>query len=193
MRIRRIFRPAPTDPRRWAPFAAGLGAVLTVAVLAVALPGDLLGSAPKEQSWSAPAAEVRVLDGDTLRLGDRVLRLHALEVPERGRATCRGAGGGPQDCAAAAADLLARLVAERDVECRVRGRDRLGRALGICRARGSGAEEVELNASLVAAGWAVADSAALPALGALEAAARQGGRGLWAPGATLPDAWRRRF
>ncbi len=193
MRVRRIFRPAPTDPRRWAPLAAGLGAVLLVALLAVAVPGDLFGSAPEEQSWSAPADEVRVLDGDTLRLGDRVLRLHALEVPERGRATCRGAGGKPQDCAAAAADLLARLVAERDVECRVRGRDRHGRALGICRAIGNGAEGVELNASLVAAGWAIADSAALPALGAIEAAARQARRGLWAAEATPPEAWRRRF
>lgn len=192
MRIRRIFRPAPTDPRRWGPFAAGLGAAVTAAVLAMAMPGDLLGSAPEEQSWRAPAAEVRVLDGDTLRLGDRVLRLHALEVPERGRAICRGAGGGPQDCAAAAADLLARLVAERDVECRLRGRDRHGRALGICRAVGGG-DGVELNASLVAAGWALADSAALPALGPAEAAARQGGRGLWAAGVTPAEAWRRRF
>jgi endonuclease YncB( thermonuclease family) len=46
-----------------------------------------------------------------------------------------------------------------------------------------------VNAALVAAGWALADADAAPALGALEAAARQGGRGIWAGG--LPGTWRR--
>ncbi|MFC7538291.1 hypothetical protein ACFQU2_00940 [Siccirubricoccus deserti] len=62
-----------------------------------------------------------MLDGDTLRLGDRVLRLAALEVPDRGRATCRDGASQPSDCAGLAAESLARLVADRAVECRVQG------------------------------------------------------------------------
>ncbi len=180
MRRRRIFKPAPS-PRRWGTFAVAGIALVGAVVIATAVPGDLFGSAPRNQSWQAAAEDVRVVDGDTLRLGDRMLRLYAVDAPERGQA-CPQA----RDCGAAAAEALARLVNGRDVECRLQGRDRLGRALGVCRANG-----VELNASLVASGWAVADATAMPALGPLEATAREAGRGLWSGGNT-PEAWRRR-
>ncbi|GGC58587.1 hypothetical protein GCM10011504_40970 [Siccirubricoccus deserti] len=186
MRTRRIFRPAPS-PRRWGTLAVGAAAVLGAAAIAVAVPRELFGSAPRDQFWTAGPEEVRVLDGDTLRLGDRVLRLAALEVPDRGRATCRDGASQPSDCAGLAAESLARLVADRAVECRVQGRDRLGRGLGTCRAGG-----VELNASLVAAGWALAEPGAQPALAAVEESARQAGRGLWASGASPPERWRGR-
>jgi endonuclease YncB( thermonuclease family) len=186
MRTRRIFRPAPS-PRRWGTLAAGCAAVLGAVLIAVAVPGELFGSAPRDQLWTAGPGEVRVLDGDTLRLGDRVLRLAALEVPDRGRATCRDGAGQAADCAGLAAESLARLVADRALECRVQGRDRFGRGLGTCRAGG-----VELNASLVAAGWALAEAGAQPALGAVEAGARRAGRGLWAAGVSPPERWRAR-
>jgi hypothetical protein len=84
MRVRRIFRPA-YRPRRWGAALAVLGGVGVVAILAVVLPANLFGSANRGQSWRAAAAEVRVVDGETLRLGDRVLRLAGLSAPERGR------------------------------------------------------------------------------------------------------------
>ena len=68
------------------------------------------------------------------------------------------------------------------------GRDRHGRSLGRCEAGG-----VELNAALVAAGWAVAEPGAAPALAAIEAVARQGGLGLWSAGLPAPASWRRGF
>lgn len=222
MRIRRIFRRAPTDPRRWGPFAVGLGAAAGIALLAVGLPSQLFGSAPPESSWTAAAGDIRVLDGDTLRFGGRLLRLHGVAVPQRGRATCPGPQEQSRDCAGAAATALVRLVADRVVECRIQRRDGEGRALGVCHARmaargvvpdvqtrngvaqsgasqngasqsGASQDGVELNASLVAAGWAMVEPGAGPALALLEAAARREGRGLWATDATPPDAWRRRF
>ena len=205
MRIRRIFRPAPTDPRRWGKFAVGLGTVAGAALMATALPGDLFGSAQPEPSWIAAAAEVRVLDGDTLRLGGplggpvggRLLRLDGVAVPERGHATCPARQDPTRDCAGAAAEALVRLVADSLLECQVQRRDGQARALGICRARPAGqttaGDGVELNAALVAAGWAMAQADALPALAALEAGARRDRRGLWAADANLPESWRRRF
>ncbi len=143
--------------------AGVLGAVLN--------PGALLGSAPRSQEWRALPAEVAVLDGETLRLGERVLRLHGVMAPGRGIAC--GAWG---DCGAAAAAALARLVRDQAVECRIYGRDGFGRGLGQCRAGG-----IDLNAALVGHGWASATAAPLaPA----EAEARQAGRGMWA--ATRP-------
>lgn len=178
---RRIFRPAP-GPRRWGGLLLGCGAVAGILMLAVALPGNLLGSAPGEHVWQAGAAEIRVVDADTLRLGDRVLRLDGLVVPGRGTARCPVAAGGLDDCATAGAAALASLVLDEAVVCRVQGRDRHGRALATCRAG-----EVELNAALVAAGWARAETASLAVH---EAEARQQGRGLWGPGAIWPEGWR---
>lgn len=174
MRTRRIFTPA-YHPRRWGPLLAGILAAGAVAGLAVAVPRDIFGPAPREQVLTVPAAEVRVVDGETLRLGAHMLRLAGILAPERGR-QCRDARGGSYDCGTAAAEVLARLVADRDVECRLQGQDRLGRPLGLCRAGG-----VEVNASLVAAGLALSgtgpgSSQLLP----LEATARDGARGLWA-------------
>ncbi|MBL6456809.1 thermonuclease family protein [Belnapia sp. T6] len=184
MRRRRIFRPAP-QPRRWGTIAIGCAGLGLAALLAGAPPRALLGSAVPEQNWSAPAAEVSVLDGDALRLGDRVVRLDGLVVPERGTARCRTAAGIIMDCAGAAAETLARLVQGREIGCRIQGRDRLGRAMGQCEAEGT-----ELGPALVAAGWALA-APNRPALAALEAGAREAGRGLWSGGATPPEAWRR--
>ncbi|MBK1659708.1 thermonuclease family protein [Paracraurococcus ruber] len=185
MRIRRIFRPSPAARLRL-PLAAASGLGLFVLLVSAAVPRDLFGPARPLPLLATPAGEVRVLDGETLRLGERVLRLHALRVPERGAATCRDPAGRTVDCAAAAAAALASLVAGRDVACRVQGEDRHGRAIGTCEAGG-----VELNASLVAAGWALADGGAAPALAALEGAARQGGRGAWASAVPAPETWRR--
>ena len=182
MRTRRIFRPAP-GPRRWGTLLFGCTAVASALVLATAVPGDLLGSAPHERLWTAGAAAVRVVDGDTLRLDDRILRLDGLTVPDRGQARCPGSPG--EDCAAGAAEALARLLEGKALECRIRGQDRHGRALGLCQAAG-----IALNAALVGAGWALAEDRSLALQ---EATARQQGLGLWAPGVTRPEAWRSRF
>lgn len=184
MRRRRLFRPA-RPPFRWGKAlllggAAGVG----VLILGFGLPAELMGSAPRNPEWRAEAADVRVLDGDTLRLGDRTLRLYGLDAPERGQ-QCVTPAGQTYDCGGAAAAALAQLVAERPVTCRLHGRDRFGRALGVCQAEG-----VELNASLVSAGWALADASRQPALVPLEAAARARQSGLWAGGFTPPAHWR---
>lgn len=151
----------------------------------IGLPPDLMGSAPREQDWSAPGAEVRVVDGETLRLGDRTVRLARIDAPARGQG-CADAAGRAFDCGAAAAEALSRLVDGRSVLCIVSGRDRFGRGLGHCSVGGA-----PLNTGLVAAGWALAgtDDATLRLA---EAEARQAARGLWASGFSRPDEWRRR-
>lgn len=191
MRTRRIFTPA-YHPRRWGRLAAGVAAAAAAAGIAAALPGGLSGLAAAFPTWPsgtapealilrAAPAEVRVVDGETLRLGDRLLRLSGVAAPERGRG-CRDASGAARDCGAAAAAALARLVAGREVECRVEGRDRWGRDVGPCHAGG-----VELGPALVAGGWAKAarggGGGTPSALAALEESARRDGRGLWAVGA----------
>ena len=168
---RRIFRPAPSARRLGGAFAVFAFAALTSLTLAIGLPSNLFGSAPNEQEWRAPIADIRIVDGETLRLGERVLRLANLDAPGRGQA-CRDVAGARFDCGDAAAAALAGLIGGRDVVCRLSGRDSFGRGLGTCSAGG-----VELNAGLVAGGFASADGGSLRLM---EQEARRASRGLWA-------------
>ncbi|WP_424812068.1 thermonuclease family protein [Roseococcus sp. YIM B11640] len=187
MRRRRLFQPART-PQRWGrAFFLTMSAVAGGALVVFALPTELMGSAPRNQEWTSPAPAVRIVDGDTIRLGERTLRLYGVEAPERGQ-FCTNAQGQLYDCGTAAAAGLARLVGDRNIACRVQGRDRFGRALGVCHAGGT-----ELNRALVAEGWALADAGAIPALVPVEAEARAAQRGLWSGGFEPPAHWRRGY
>ncbi len=179
-RPRRIFRAATLPvPRRdfLLPLSLGLLGVLGAAGLVLAvMSSDLFGRAPPPAGQvAAEPAQIAVVDADTLRLRDRVVRLSGISVPARGE-TCRDGAGQRFDCGVAAANALAALVREAPVDCQLRGADGMGRAFAICEAGGR-----ELNRALVDAGWARADRSS-PALEAAETAARSGRRGLWASG-----------
>jgi endonuclease YncB( thermonuclease family) len=158
-----------------------MAVIATPLLLAVALPTSLLGSAPREHLWHTPAAAVRIVDGETIGLGDRVVRLAGIEAPPRG-ASCHTARGEAFDCGAASAAALARLLAGQDVSCRIIGKDDFGRGLGKCAAGGT-----EVNRAMVQAGFARARHRDLREE---EDAARRDARGLWAHGPGLPPDWR---
>ncbi len=179
-RPRRIFRPAMMRiPLR------GVGVVLVSAAVATAVltatavwwhsPGSVAphAAAASADVLAAQPAQVAVVDGATLRLQNRVVRLLGVEPPMRG-ATCKTRDGNGFDCGAAATNALAALVREMPVACRTRGADDLGRPYAECEASGT-----DLNRAVVAAGWAKADRA-VPALQQEEARARAERRGLWA-------------
>jgi endonuclease YncB( thermonuclease family) len=121
---------------------------------------------------TADATQVAVVDGDTLRLRDTVIRLEGITAPARGR-TCRTAADVGVDCGAAATQALAGLVRDRTVSCHLEGRDSAGFLQAQCEAGGTA-----LNEALVAAGFARARPDA-PALSAEENIARSQHRGLW--------------
>ena len=136
----------------------------------VGLSTDLLSSAaPGPERLSADPGTVVVIDGETLRLNGRVVRLGGVEAPMRGDLCSGGA-----DCGGAAAGALARLVRDRRVECRLAGRDPFGRPFATCDANGT-----DLSRAIVAGGWARAQPG-VPALANLELRARRQGAGLWA-------------
>lgn len=146
------------------------GAVATGALVTIGLSSDLFGRAqPLPDHVLADPAQVAVVDGDTLRLDGRVVRLAGVQAPSRGD-TCRGGA----DCGGAATSVLAGLVRDRRVECRLAGHDAMGRPYGDCDANGT-----DLSRAIVAAGWARARPE-VPALADLELRARRQGAGLWA-------------
>ena len=95
-----------------------------------------------------------------------MVRLSDLKALPRGQ----GCAAGP-DCGAQATAMLASLVQNRRVECRVSGHDAVGRPAARCDAGGQ-----DLNIALVATGWARASSAVLDAA---ERDAKAHRRGIW--------------
>jgi len=161
-----------------------ISAVVAVPLLlALALPTNLFGSAPADRQWHADAADIRIVDGETLALGEQVVRLAGMAAPMRGE-VCQRPNGDAFDCGGASAAALMRLIGSRPVTCRITGRDAFGRGIGQCEAGGT-----DLGRTLVGGGYAVATGSAMRSA---EAAARQGGVGLWANRSGSPQDWRGR-
>ncbi|OQP88345.1 hypothetical protein BTR14_02600 [Rhizobium rhizosphaerae] len=154
---------------------------MTVLVLAaVALLVAILSHPKGARSVSGRA---QVVDGDTLVLSGRRLRIRlvGIDAPERAQ-TCILPENPAWDCGEAARHRLEQLIDGRAVTCEGEGQDRYGRLLAHCRAG-----ETALNAAMVEAGFAVASGD----FRAEEARARLEHRGLWASRFTRPQIWRR--
>lgn len=76
-----------------------------------------------------------VTDGDTLRIGPVIVRIHGIDAPETGQ-TCRTTEGKHWNCGAAAANRLAALADGRMISCEALARDRYGRIVARCSAAG---------------------------------------------------------
>lgn len=176
---RRIFRSSFPIGRAVRALVPGIRSAM---ILSVTLAGAGLGWAlhvwpnPPEaakpgERMVADVARVAVVDGNTLRVEDRVVRLDGIVPPERGE-TCQGRDGLSFDCGVAAANALAAMLRQGTVDCTLVGTDRNGRARAMCSSGGA-----QLNHAVVAQGWARAsDDTLAPA----EQAARAQQRGLWA-------------
>lgn len=79
-------------------------------------------------------AIVRVIDGDSLQIGDTRIRLLGYDAPEY-RQSCTDANGRDWPCGEAARDRLAALVADGTLACAGQGTDRYQRTLELCRTR----------------------------------------------------------
>jgi endonuclease YncB( thermonuclease family) len=99
-------------------------------------------------SGSEFSGTASVIDGDTLDIDGKRVRLEGIDAPETAQ-VCRRANGRDWSCGRAAADVLAGLVGARRVTCREEGTDKYDRVLGICSVDG-----VDINAELVRRGYA---------------------------------------
>lgn len=89
----------------------------------------------------APAASVYVIDGDTVRVGSRTIRLIGIDTPERGRCGFHKARS-----------KMIRLVRSGVRVRNVSGKDRYGRTLAYLRRAGGR----DVGAAMIRSGWAVA-------------------------------------
>lgn len=152
---------------------AGGAVTVIVAASLFVRSSDAPAHVPSGMRLSAPAASLAVLDGNTLRLGDQVVRLAGIAAPARG-SVCHDGGQSHVDCGVAAANALASLVRGSAVDCTIHGHDGAGRPVGNCQAG-----DTRLSEALVRDGWARAE---VEALRQPETVARAAGRGIWRTG-----------
>jgi endonuclease YncB( thermonuclease family) len=141
---------------------------------------------PGEEIRAAGGEAVHVIDGDSLRLGGREIRLAGVDAPEY-RQSCTDAGGKPWPCGKEARTALETLVGKGDLVCTTRIDDRYGRALGQCRAGGR-----DVGAELARQGWALGardERFEEPQREMAEAKAAR--RGVWRGAHQHPADWRK--
>ena len=142
---------------------------------------DALTRGSKGATISGPA---RVVDGDTLEVRGARMRLYGIDAPES-KQRCRK-GGRTWSCGREAARALAQAIGSRTVVCEARDRDRYGRVVAVCRSRGA-----DVNAWMVAEGWAFAYRKYSRDYVGEEASARAAKRGVWRGDVVAPWDWRR--
>lgn len=125
------------------------------------------------------SGKAQAVDGDSLKLAGRRVRLYGIDAPELGQ-TCEKAGG-TTPCGRRAHAELKFLVSGKHVECESFGFDRYDRTLAKCRTG-----ETDLGAVMVRAGWAIAYGGYRDE----ERAARRAKTGIWSGEFIEPADWR---
>ena len=161
-------------------YATRLPVAFALAASILSVPAAEIAARPSDPG-DAITGSVRVIDGDTIGIGQLRVRLEGIDAPEVGQ-TCQAKGGATWPCGSAAATALEKLIAGNPVRCDRRGLDKYGRTLAVCFARGR-----DINADMVRQGLAWAFVKYSSSYVKEEAAARAEQRGIW-QAATTP-AW----
>jgi len=188
---RRARRPWKRPRSRVGRLAEGLALAVAALTVAVILRPDADAAHAEVE---APRVELaadrleglgRVIDGDTLDVGEVRVRLHGIDAFERSQ-MCEGPQG-PWACGAAATRVLKDRAEGRRLVCQVLDTDRYGRKFSRCERDG-----VDVARVLVSEGLALAYRRYSQDYVADELAARAGAAGAWNGSFDRPEQWRRR-
>jgi len=163
----------------------GTARLLLLSAVAVALVAWQTTGPMRHAAVDSLVGYARVIDGDTLDLSGRRIRLNGVDAPESTQ-ICE-MHGQPYRCGEAATRALADLVRDTMVRCDPSGTDRYRRILARCR---TVTDDVSLGAWLVRNGYAVAYHHYSYDFIPEELVARAAGRGLWAGRFQMPWDYR---
>jgi endonuclease YncB( thermonuclease family) len=125
----------------------------------------------------------RVIDGDTIEIARRRIRIFGIDAPEQDQ-TCERGGGGTWNCGAEATRLMRQMARAQIVDCRVRATDVYGRLVALCTIG-----DEDLGRAMVRSGFAI-NVARNGAYTAEENIARAGRLGIWSGTFQNPKEWR---
>jgi endonuclease YncB( thermonuclease family) len=141
-------------------------------------------SVPREMPNSLSGI-ASVIDGDTLNLHGKRIRLHGIDAPES-RQSCSQDGQNWR-CGQQASLALSDHIESRTLRCEQRDIDRYKRIVAVCFMGGE-----DINAWLVRSGWAMAYRQYSKDYITVEMEARAARTGIWAGEVQPPWEWRRK-
>jgi len=106
------------------------------------------GDARSGGTAGALTGMARVIDGDTIGIGETRVRLEGIDAPETAQ-TCQRRWFGSWPCGTAATAQLSKIIGDRPVTSSPRGLDKYGRTLAVCFVEGH-----DINAMMVRQGYA---------------------------------------
>jgi endonuclease YncB( thermonuclease family) len=140
--------------------------------------------------YPALAADIsgvpRIVDGDTVELGQVKVRLSGIDAPETDQ-MCLDAKAHEWACGIAARDELVQHSNGQAWECTITGTDRYNRSLANCFIEGE-----DVSKWMVRSGWALSFVRYSHAYDADEVTAREAHAGLWSGAFIAPWDWRHR-
>ena len=155
-------------------------------MLRLALTFTLILLLPISTAHADITGKPRVIDGDTIYIGDTKIRLHGIDAPEM-KQTCRTSKGKEQMCGVLAKQALERLVKGQDVTCKGDTRDRYKRLIAVCYVG-----QLNINEQMVADGWALAYRRYSTDYVRAETLAKSRREGMWRTEFVPPWKWRKR-
>lgn len=182
---RRRRRSAGVQRRRWRiPRLPGLPLAATIAVAVTLFIAFEFRQNGVEGHGSEIVGRAAIIDGDTLVIDGARIRFYGIDAPESGQ-SCR-LQGAMSRCGQLASKALANKIGDRPVACEPKGRDRYDRVVAVCRVGGE-----DLNAWMVAQGWAMAYRRYSSDYIQQEGQASASRLGIWQGDFVAPWEWRR--
>lgn len=128
-------------------------------------------------------ARIKVIDGDSLVIGEREIRLSGIDAPEYHQ-RCFDKDGGEYECGQESLKALQQLI-HKDLHCKMLVRDKYKREVAVCESNG-----ININKKMVEIGWAVAYKRYTDAYDKAEQEARKEQRGIWQGRFMKPELYR---
>ncbi len=128
----------------------------------------------------------RIVDGDTIWIGEIKIRLHAIDAPEA-KQECKDSNGNTWMAGQDATAYLESLTNGKEVSCSEHGKDKYGRIIGSCEVG-----DLDINRAMVVAGLARAYRQYSERYLYEEHHAMRNKAGIWAGECRAPWDWRRR-
>ena len=129
--------------------------------------------------------KISVIDGDTIEMHGKRIRLHGIDAPESGQ-TCINKNGKNYRCGKFAAQRLSKIIGWNTITCKVMDIDRYGRAIALCNIKNK-----DINEQLVEEGLALAYRQYSKDYVLAEKTARNAKKGLWQGDFIKPWDWRK--
>ena len=130
------------------------------------------------------ATDIKVIDGDSLLIGKKEIRLSGIDAPEYHQ-QCYDSQDKLYPCGKEATKALLKMIKNNRINCKKIVKDRYNREVSIC-----AGDKINLNYQMVADGWAVAYTRYTKDYINAEQEAQKYKRGLWQGRFLKPEYYR---